>query len=164
MDCPDVRLAVIEDRPAIVALTTQLHGENGLFRIAPDKVDRMIDRYFDRKGAVIGVIGEIGNPVATIYMGLDQLIYTDDWALVEQWNFVHPDHRRSNYARQLIAYAKKTADALRVPLMVGILSNKRTEAKARLYEQMLERAGSYFIYGIEYLTVPAWRETDHSGG
>lgn len=158
MDCPDVRLAVIEDRPGIVALTNELHGENGLFRIAPAKVERMLDRFYNREGAVIGVIGEIGAPVATIYLGIDQLVYTDDWALVEQWNFTHPEHRRSNYARQLIAYAKKVSDGMRLPLMIGILSNKRTEAKVRLYEQMLEKAGAYFIYGREHLTSPAWNE------
>lgn len=158
MDCPDVRLAVIEDRPAIVALTNELHGENGLFRIASGKVDHMLDRYFNREGAVIGVIGDVGAPVATIYLGIDQLVYTDDWALVEQWNFVHPEHRRTNYARQLIGYAKKVSDGLKLPLMVGILSNKRTEAKVRLYEQMLDKAGCYFIYGLEHATAPAWTE------
>lgn len=158
LDCPDVRLALPSDRGPIKDLTTLLHGENGLFSIAPDKVEKMLDRYYNRAGAVIGVIGPEGAPVATIYLGVDQLIYTNDWSLVEQWNFVHPDHRRSNYARQLIAYAKTVSDGMRMPLMVGILSNKRTEAKARLYEQMLDKAGYYFIYGREYLTAPAWND------
>lgn len=157
-NCPDVRLALPEDRDAIQNLTTMLHGENGLFAISPGKVERMLDRYYRREGAVIGVIGEPGAPVATIYLGVDQLIYTDDWSLTEQWNFVHPDHRRSNYARQLIAYAKQVSDGMKMPLLIGILTNKRTEAKVRLYEQMLEKVGGYFIYGREYVTTPAWND------
>lgn len=158
MDCPDVRMAAPEDRQAIHDLTTLLHGENGLFSIAPGKVERMLDRYYKREGAVIGVIGEVGAPVATIYLGVDQLVYTDEWTLVEQFNFVHPDHRRTNYARQLIAYAKHISDGMGMPLLIGILSNKRTEAKERLYGQMLEKAGSYFIYGRSHLTAPAWND------
>lgn len=152
---PDVRLAVEADRPGILSLTTELHGENGLFARAEGKVQRMLDRYFNREGAIIGVVGEEGNPVATIYLGLDQLIYTDDWALVEQWNFVHPDHRRSNYARQLLAYAKGMSDQMKLPLLTGILSNKRTEAKVRLYEQQLEKAGAYFVYNRQYSSAAA---------
>lgn len=151
-----VRLAVIEDRPGLIELTTQLHGENGLFARAEDKVQRMLDRYYNREGAVIGVIGEVAVPVATIYLGIDQLIYTDDWALVEQWNFVHPEHRRSNYARQLIAYAKQVSDGMKLPLLTGILSNKRTEAKVRLYEQMMEKAGAYFVYNRKFSNAHGW--------
>jgi len=155
----DVRLAVIEDREKVKELTTLLHGENGLFSISPTKVDQMLDRFYNREGALIGVIGEVGNPVATIYLGIDQPIYTDEFALIEQWNFVHPDHRRSDYASQLICYAKNLSDKFRLPLMVGILSNSRTEAKARLYERHLSKAGYYFIYNQQHLSsaAPAWQ-------
>ncbi len=156
----DVRLAQPEDRNEIVALTNMLHEENGLFSISPGKVERMLDRFYNREGAIIGVIGEPGHPVGTIYLGIDQLVYTDDWALVEQWNFVHPDHRRSNYAAQLICYAKSLSDTFSLPLLVGILSNSRTEAKARLYERHLDKAGYYFIYNRRSLSsaAPAWQE------
>lgn len=153
---PDVRMAEPADREAILALTALLHNENGLFALSPPKVQRMLDRYFDREGAVIGVIGSVGKPVGTIYLGLDQLIYTDDYALVEQWNFVHPDHRRTNYATQLIAYAKNLSDEMKMPLLTGILSNKRTEAKVRLYERQMEKAGAYFCYNRQFSTGGAW--------
>lgn len=153
----DVRLALPQDRTSIANLTTMLHGENGLFSISPTKVDRMLDRYFDRQGAIIGVIGPVGEVAGVIYLGLEQLSYTDDWSLVEQFNYVAPDHRRSTYARQLIAYAKQVSDQMHIPLMVGILSNKRTEAKVRLYEQLLDKAGVYFCYGLQYASGPGWK-------
>ncbi len=156
----EVRLAQPEDRAKIIELTRDLHGENGLFSMSDKKVRAMLDRFYNREGAVIGVIGPVGNPVATIYLGIDQMSYSDDWALVEQWNFVHPDHRKSNYASQLICYAKRLSDEFKLPLLVGILSNSRTEAKARLYERHLHKVGAYFYYSR---TVPAgaaeaWKE------
>ena len=145
-----VRMAAPEDRRPLWELMTMLHGENGLFSISPSKVDQMLDRYYNRERTLIGVIGDPGSPVAAIYLEITQPVYSDDWMLCEQFNFVHPDHRRSNYAKSLVAYAKKAADELRLPLMIGILSNKRTEEKMRLYDRLLSRAGGYFIYGLEH--------------
>jgi hypothetical protein len=144
----EVRMAEPADRQPLWSLMTMLHGENGLFSISPSKVDQMLDRFYNREHALIGAIGEVGEPVGAIYLEITQPVYSDDWILCEQFNFVHPDHRRTTYARQLIAYAKKAADELKLPLMVGILSNKRTEAKMRLYDQVLDRAGGYYIYGL----------------
>jgi GNAT superfamily N-acetyltransferase len=147
---PQVRMAVHADRQPLWELMTMLHGENGLFSISPGKVDQMLDRYYNRERTLIGVIGDVGAPVAAIYLEITQPVYSDDWMLCEQFNFVHPDHRKSNYAHELIAYAKRAADELKLPLMIGILSNKRTEAKMRLYDRMLDRAGGYYIYGLEH--------------
>lgn len=146
----DVRLAVEDDRAALVRLTNLLHEENGLFSLSQRKRDALLDRYERREGAIIGVIGEIGRPVASIYLSITQPEYTDDFVLSEVWNFVAPDHRRSTYARQLIAYAKQMSDLLKLPLCIGILSNHRTAAKVRLYEQVLQPAGRYFLYGAQY--------------
>jgi hypothetical protein len=144
----DVRMASPSDRGRLRELMVMLHGENGLFSISSGKVDQMLDRFYNRDHTLIGVVGDIGDPVAAIYLEITQPVYSDDWMLCEQFNFVHPEHRRTSYARQLISYAKKAADQLSLPLMVGILSNKRTEVKMRLYDQVLPRAGGYYVYGL----------------
>lgn len=154
--CSDVRLAVPADREGLIDLTSKLHGENGLFSRDEAKVQEMLDRYYKQRQAVIGVIGEVGDPVATIYLMIDQLIYSNDWALVEQWNYVSPEHRRTNYARQLLVYAKSVSDKLKVPLLVGILSNKRTEAKVRLYQREMEPIGAYFLHNRKFITGGHW--------
>lgn len=151
----DVRLATPEDRAALVDLTTQLHGENGLFSLSLKKRDALLDRYYDQQGSIIGVIGEIGEPVATIYLSLTQPEYTDDWALVEVWNFVRSEHRHSTHAKHLIEYAKFVSSEMRIPLLIGILSNHRTEAKVRLYERTLDKVGAYFVYN-HHLAGGAW--------
>lgn len=146
----DVRLAVPEDRDALVDLTTRLHGENGLFSLSLTKRDALLDRYYNRDRAIIGVIGEVGNPVGTIYLSLSQPEYTDDWCLVEAWNYVAEAHRHSTHAKNLISYAKFVSTEMRLPLVIGILSNHRTEAKVRLYERVLERAGAFFIFNSQF--------------
>jgi len=151
-----VRLAVPEDAERIVALCEMLHEENGLFPLSLAKVHALLDRAFLKQGGIVGVIGEVGNPVASIYLGLSQSVYSDTWSLVEEWNYVSPEHRHSDYARKLIAYAKACSDEIKMPLLVGILSNKRTEAKVRLYERHLEKAGAYFIYNRKYSGFDAW--------
>jgi len=151
-----VRLAVPEDAERIVALCEMLHEENGLFPLSLAKVHALLDRAFLKQGGIIGVIGEVGEPVAAIYLALDQMYYSETWFLNEAFNFVSPDHRKSDYARKLIAYAKACSDAMQMPLLMGILSNQRTEVKARLYERQLEKAGAYFVHNRKFSGPTAW--------
>lgn len=146
----DVRLAVPEDREGLVRLTGMLHGENGLFSLSLPKRDRLLDRYYAKEGGIIGVIGDVGEPVASIYLSLTQPDYTDDWGLCEIWNYVSPDHRSSTHARHLLDYAKFISTEMRLPLIIGILSNHRTAAKVKLYERVFEKAGAYFIWNPQF--------------
>jgi hypothetical protein len=154
----DVRLAVPADRPALVELTTLLHAENGLFSLSLPKRDALLDRYYDQKGSIIGVIGEVGEPIASIYLALTQPEYTDDWAIVEVWNFVSAEHRHSTHAKHLIEYAKFVSTEMRLPLMIGILSNHRTEAKVRLYERTLDKVGAYFVWNYQFAGGTGWSQ------
>jgi GNAT superfamily N-acetyltransferase len=73
--------------------------------------------------------------------------YTEDFHLEELYNFVHPDYRKSDNAKALIDFAKNTAEKINVPLMIGIISNHRTEQKIRLYQRRLGKpSGGYWLY------------------
>lgn len=151
-----VRLATPEDEDGIVNLCTMLHEENGLFPLSETKMRNVVRRATERKGGIIGVIGELGNPVAGIQLAIEQMYYSDAWMLSEGFNFVMPDYRKSDYARTLIGYAKMCSDKMKLPLMMGILSNHRTELKVRLYERQLEKAGAYFVYNRSLAGPGAW--------
>ena len=153
-----VRLALPADRDALRAMCIMLHEENGLFPLNHEKLEIALGRYFKRDGAIIGVIGPEGAPVASIYIAITQFFYTNAWTLMEEWAFVMPDHRRTTYAQDLIAYAKGVSDAMTLPLITGILSGKRTEAKVRLYDRMMERVGGYFMHGREHIIASAWSD------
>lgn len=141
-----VRIAVPSDEEAIMTLCRMLHEENGQFSMSESKVRDGLQQAFNRLGGLIGVIdGPVGLE-GVILLNIGQIWYSDDWMLEEMFNFVHPDHRRSTHAKRLIQFAKDTADHLKIPLMIGVLSNERTEAKVRLYERMLPKSGAYFVY------------------
>lgn len=156
-----VRFAVPPDEDKIVSMIALLHDENGLFPLSERRVRQYMRRYFDKEGAIIGVVGDEGNPVGSIYLGMEQPYYSETWCLNEAWNFVHPDYRRSDYAKKLIGWAKRISDEMKLPFQIGIVSNHRTEAKIRLYEkQGLERAGAFFIYNRQFAGPCAWDRTD----
>jgi len=152
----DVRLAVPADEDKIVAMIDLLHEENGLFPLSEKRVREYMQRFFRKEGALIGVVGDEGDPVGSIYLGIEQPYYSETWYLNEAWNFVHPDHRRSDYAKKLLMWAKEMSTTMHLPLMIGIVSNHRTEAKIRLYEKQLEKAGAYFVWNREFAGPSAW--------
>ncbi len=145
-NCPDVRLAVVEDIPAIMDLMRVACAEDAQHPMDEIKVFNMIRRYFDQQGALLAVIGEPASPVAYILMVVDEIWYSPDSQLLELSLFVHPDHRRSNYAKQLMAFSKQASEGLSLDLTIGVLSNERTAAKVRLYQRQFRTAGAYFVY------------------
>lgn len=151
-----VRLAVPADEDKIVAMIKLLHDENGLFPLSERRVRDYMQRFFQKQGALIGVVGPEGDPVGSIYLEIGQPYYSECWYLNEAWNFVHPDHRRSDYAKQLLGWAKKMSTDMHLPLMIGIVSNHRTEAKVRLYEKQLEKAGAFFVWNRQFAGPCAW--------
>lgn len=152
-----VRIATPADEDGIMGLCQMLHEENGLFEMDVERVKRTIRAALcpgtnpDQSLGIIGVIGPIGALQGMIVLKLGSFWYAreDDVHLEEYFAFVHPDHRRSTNAKALVAFAKATSDRLRIPLLIGIISNQRTEAKVRLYERWLPRAGAFFFYKPE---------------
>lgn len=145
--CPDVRVAVPVDAPAIFDLMISAHEEAGEHKLNPEKVTHRIWQAVNRQASLIGVIGEPGEELkGYVYIVIDGVWYSDDMQALELSNFVGPNHRRSNYAKQLIAFSKKCADGLGLDLTMGVMSNERTEAKCRLYQRQLTPVGMFFSY------------------
>lgn len=135
-----------------------LHEENGAFTLSEHKINGLLDRLLHPEkipewdGGPRGFMGVIGPPNALegfLLMALSTFWYSDDIIFEEYANFVHPHHRRSNHAKALLAYSRHMADNVEIPLLIGIVSNIRTEAKVRLYRRQLPEAGAFFLYGIK---------------
>lgn len=158
MTCPSVvRVGKPEDRQEIWRLFLQGHRENGMFSLAPEKVDwflnralhpEMIPAWDTGSRGVVGVIGNVGTLEALVFVMIDTYWYSNDRHLGEYLVYVDPECRRSYHARALIDWMKAQSDATHLPLLTGIISNTRTEAKVRLYERMLPKAGAFFLYGL----------------
>lgn len=144
---PFVRKADIRDEPELMAMCLELHRENGLFTMSEDKVREHLRRAFLRQGAMIGVIGDRGRIEGSIYLMIADFWYSEDWHLAELWSYVLPQYRKSNNAKELINFAKRCSDELKVPAVIGIISNDRTKAKVQLYQRQLgTAAGAFFLY------------------
>jgi hypothetical protein len=157
----DIRLADEHDEFEIFKLCSLMHSEQPYHPLSWDKIVPMIRLATARTRGIIGVIGERHDLKAAIFLVLEPVWYSDDWQLLEFFNYVREDARRSNYAKQLIYYARNCADQLGVDLTVGVFSNIRTEAKCRLYRRIVPKMGEYFCYSPPARVAAmekAWRE------
>lgn len=150
-----VRRAVPEDRDSIWELLRLNHVENGVFSLSEPKVDWLLDRVLSPEKipegdmgtrGYMGVIGPINQCEGLILITIGNFWYTEDFHLEEFTNFVHPDHRNSNHAKTLIGWGKQLSDRVIIPMLIGIVSNTRTQAKVRLYRRQLPEAGAFFLY------------------
>lgn len=130
-----------------MGLVRELHRENGLFTLNEDKVRDCLRRCFRREKVIVGVIGAVGKIEASTCIMISDMYYTDDWHLAELWSHVGEDYRRSHNAEALIEYGKKCSEAIGIPLITGIITNKRVAGKVRLYRKVLGYpAGAFFVY------------------
>lgn len=153
-----VRLATPADEDALMELANRAWHENGVMDINQDKMRGMIRPALYLWQGLVGIIGAPGEKIeAAILLRISQMWYSDSWILEEKAIFVDPEFRkasRSNqdqsHARKLVDFSKEVADSLGIPLLIGVLSNHRTEAKIRLYERHFGApAGAFFLYGAK---------------
>jgi len=142
-----VRLATRNDKPDLVALCHELHADNGLFPMDEEMVDEMLERAFNRRGGIIGVIDGDDKIAACIYILISNFWYSRQNHLEELFSFVRPEHRKSKHAATLIEFAQKCASQLKLKLLIGVLTTHRMESKVRLYRRELGMpAGAFFVY------------------
>lgn len=141
-----VRLATPKDEEKILDLLMLMHEENGLFEMDNDSVREMVRKVLNRENGIIGVINGEEEIEAAVCLVIDKLWYAKTWCLNDVFNFVAPKYRRSTRAKSLISFAKSYSDQVGIPLLMGIVSNVRTEAKIKLLERQLQKAGAFFIY------------------
>lgn len=156
MSCPSVvRLAKPEDSQEIWRLFLQVHNENSLFRLSPQKVQWLMNRILNPElispedtgpRGVIGVIGPVGKLEGLVFLLIGQFWYSDERHLEELCVFTDPEHRKSNHAQAMVQWMKDQTKLTGLPLLTGIMSNTRTEAKVRLYSRMLPKVGAFFFY------------------
>lgn len=143
-----IRLATPADEDRLFDFLMLLHEENALFPVSETKVRDVIRLGTQQKGGVIGLIdGADGTIEASVGLVVDPTWYSNAPCLNELWNFVRADCRRSTHAKDLIQFAKRAAQNLGIPVMMGVISTHRTQAKVRLYERQMECVGAFFIAG-----------------
>jgi ABC-type transport system substrate-binding protein len=133
--------------PSEVRLATPADAElNGLAPIDEPMVRAALDRGISRDRAVIGVIRGAGVIEASVGLYIGNWWYSQNQHCEDLWNFVSEPYRKSEHAKALLQWAKHAASFLEKPLLMGVLSNERTQAKIRLYERQLgPQIGALFV-------------------
>ena len=145
-----VRVGGPGDVHDIMDLALAACEENGFVEPNPQKLLAEIWAALNKNRGIVGVIGPIGKPEGAVLLRVGSMWYSDREVLEEKAIFIHPDYRnaKGGRARRLCEFSKQVADALGIPLIIGVLSNNRTEAKVRLYERQFGKpSGAFFLYG-----------------
>ena len=151
-----VRLANSGDEEELMELCRGLAAENAMFPVSDDKVRAMLRRAFNKEGGFLGVIGLPGKIEGMIYMNLSTFWYSDVTYLEELFLYVAPQYRKSRNAIDLMRFSKWCSDQSSFTLVIGVISNKETEGKVRLYQrQFAKPAGNFFYYKGQNNTVAA---------
>ena len=142
----DIRVATPDDFQEIFRICCLLHAENGQHKFSEWRSRHFIWKGCNRDNAIIGVIGPSNDIKAVLYLEVQNIYYSDENQLGEAFNYVRPDCRKSDYAKRMIQFAKRCADETGLDLTIGVISDKRLEAKQRLYERLLPKGGIFCIY------------------
>jgi hypothetical protein len=155
MSVPSViRIAGPDDFNEVWRLLLLGYGENAIFPLSERKAQWFVKRALNpsmiREGdtgtrGVIGVIGPVGALEGLAFLTIGSYWYTEEHNIEEFIVFVDPNHRASEHAKALINWMKAQPDIVGIPLVTGVLSNTRTEAKCRLYGRLLPKAGEFFL-------------------
>src|SRR6266576_4095419 len=147
-----VRVAISDDFSEVFRLLMESYAENALFKLARTKVTWFVKRALNPESispedtgtrGISGVIGSIGDLDGLVFLTVGSFWYSNDFHLEEMMIFVDPRHRKSGHAKALVGWMKSQSDILRLPLITGILSTQRMEAKCRLYQRMLPKIGEF---------------------
>lgn len=146
-DCPDVKLAIPEDYPEIMRLMLSAHDEIGKYPISMQKLTNLVAMHYNGSGAIVAVIVGPNNKLkGLLCLMISTPWYSEDFTLNEMILFVEPESRKSNYAKQLMIFAKKAAEKLGLELLIGINTNVETDAKVRLYKRQFKPEGAFFSH------------------
>lgn len=157
-----VRFAEPIDENQIRLLLTLAHAENSVFKADINKVEFFMRRFLFTRflpsndtgvRGFFGVIGPLGGTLEALTMvSLSCQWYTSEPYLEEYLLYVHPEYRtklgfdNKGHAAKLIDFLIGLADQMNLPLLTGILSQTRMEAKCRLYRRKFTPIGQFFLH------------------
>lgn len=150
-----IRLATTEDMAEVMKLAVTACQENGFLNASTELLAREIWPALCQDHGLCPVIGPpTGEIEGLALLRIGKMWYSEATVVEEKAIFVYPEFRaaKGGRARRLCEYSKHVADTLNLPLLIGILSNTRTEGKVRMYKRIFgEPAGAFFLYGARTL-------------
>jgi hypothetical protein len=158
-DTLTVRIGTPQDVHEVMRLAMAGAEENGFLNPDPAKMLQEIWSALVMDRGLMGVMGDpMGRLEGAVLLRIGRMWYSDEDVLEEKAIFIDPEYRaaKGGRASRMCEFSKKTADRLGLPLIIGVLSNHRTEAKVRLYKRQFgEPSGAFFLYGAR---TGEWKE------
>ena len=146
-----IRIGTPHDLDELMALSLSASDENGFLKPSAYRLLEQLWPAVNQDNGLIGCIGKPGGVIeGAILLRIGTMWYSDDLVLEEKAIFIHPDYRaaKGGRAKKLCEFSKEVSDTLGIPLVIGVISNSRTEAKVRMYERQFGKpAGAFWLYG-----------------
>lgn len=143
------RVGKPEDLDRFMTLAMMGSDENSFVKPSPRKILHDVWPALHKDKGIVWLIGPDQGPLeAAALLRVSELWYSEDEVLEERGIYVHPRyrHKKGRRAHMLIDQCLWTAQQLDLPLLIGVLSNQRTEGKRRLYERQLgPPSGVFFL-------------------
>lgn len=148
-----IRIGTELDMVGMMELAMNACAENGFLNPSPARLATEIWPALCQDHGIVGIIGEPGEKIeGAVLLRIGTMWYSDSPVVEEKAIFIDPEYRsaKGGRARKLCEFSKKVSDSLGIPLIIGVLSNNRTEAKVRMYKRQFgEPAGAFFLYGAK---------------
>ncbi|NBR32732.1 MAG: hypothetical protein EBT84_11315 [Sphingomonadaceae bacterium] len=148
-----IRIGTPEDLDGLMQIAMMATEENAFLDPNPAKLAAEMWPALHQDHGIVGIIGpKDGQIEGAVLLRVGDMWYSDTQVVEEKAIFIHPDYRsaKGGRAKRLCDFSKKVADALGIPLIIGVLSNSRTEAKVRMYERQFGKpSGAFFLYGAK---------------
>lgn len=140
-------VATPDDLEEVFKLLLVMHAENGIGRVDEPKARGAISQIINSGGCLIS--RQNGKIVGSVGITMTSWWYSRENFLVDEWFFVHPDHRSEGHATQLIGWMKTAAQVSRVPVVLSVGTTVDALSKLKYFRKHLTPFGGAFIYKPE---------------
>ena len=132
---PVVEPAKLSDEAQVRALANELAAEAAHYPPEDSLTHPVLRRALEGEG-VIGVVRNSHEIEATIFLEVYRPWFSSSDCILEHWAFVRPAYRKSKNAKALLLFAKRQADRLNIPMLIGVASKHDFDRKQLLYRRL----------------------------
>ena len=151
-----IRLGTPADIDEVMAAAVAAIAEIGLVDPDPKRLLEDVWPALNQDRGLVGIICKPnGKAEGGVLLRVGKMWYSNQDVLEERVIFIPPEFRniKGGRARRLCEFSKKAAEDLGLPLLIGVMSSVRTEAKVKMYERQFGKpTGAVFLYNATPLT------------
>lgn len=151
-----IRLGTPADLDEVMAAAVAAVAEIGLVDPDPERLLQDVWPALNQDRGIVGIICKPGGKAeGGVLLRVGKMWYSNQDVLEERVIFIPPEFRniKGGRATRLCEFSKKAAEDLGMPLLIGVMSSVRTEAKVKMYERQFGKpTGAVFLYNATPLT------------